>query len=69
MTERRRVEHYCQGGIEPIDYMRAQFTPEQFEGFLRGNVIKYVTRYPHKNGLDDLLKAKTYLEWLIELKR
>ncbi|MBD7914541.1 DUF3310 domain-containing protein [Clostridium sp. Sa3CUN1] len=34
--------------------------------FFEGNVIKYITRYKEKNGLEDLLKAKTYLEELIE---
>jgi len=41
-------------------------TPEEFRGFLRGNVIKYIARYKDKNGVEDLLKAKHYLEKLIE---
>jgi hypothetical protein len=35
-------------------------------GFLEGNIIKYVTRYKHKNGKADLLKAKEYLDKLLE---
>jgi hypothetical protein len=35
-------------------------------GFLEGNIIKYITRYKHKNGKNDLLKAKEYLLKLIE---
>ena len=35
--------------------------------FFEGNIVKYVTRWRHKNGLQDLLKAKTYLDKLIEL--
>lgn len=65
---RIRVAHYCQGDIETIDYIRDQLTPEQYEGYLRGQVIKYISRYPHKGGVDDLYKAQTYLGWLIELK-
>ena len=34
--------------------------------FFEGNVIKYVTRWRHKNGIEDLLKAKQYLDKLIE---
>lgn len=34
-------------------------------GFSEGNVIKYVVRYKHKNGLEDLLKAQEYLNRLI----
>jgi hypothetical protein len=36
-------------------------TPEQFEGYLLGNVIKYISRYRHKNGIEDLRKAKVYI--------
>mgnify|MGYP003677267595 CR=1 FL=1 len=34
--------------------------------FFEGNIIKYVTRWRHKNGMEDLLKAKQYLDKLIE---
>src|SRR5205085_10458666 len=46
--------HYTAGGIESIEYMRAKMTPEQFEGFLMGNVLIYIYRYSMKKGLDDL---------------
>ena len=59
-------DHYKTGGIETIDYIKAKLTPEQFEGYLVGNVIKYVSRYRHKNGVEDLKKARVYLNWLIE---
>lgn len=59
--------HYTAGGIEVIDYIRAKLTPEQYQGYLRGNVIKYVSRYGLKgDGLGDLKKAQAYLNWLIE---
>ncbi len=35
-------------------------------GYLAGNVIKYVARYKHKNGIEDLYKAQHYIEKLIE---
>jgi hypothetical protein len=58
--------HYTSGGIETIDFMKAKLSAEGFEGYLAGNVLKYITRYRHKNGIEDLKKAKRYLEWLIE---
>lgn len=58
--------HYTQGGIETIDYMRAKLSPEEFKGYCRGNVIKYISRAPDKNGLEDLKKARQYLDWLIK---
>lgn len=58
--------HYTNSGIEPIELMRKNFSDEEFEGFLKGNVLKYMLRYQSKNGVEDLKKAKTYLTWLIE---
>jgi hypothetical protein len=55
-------DHYTVGGIETIDYIQAKLTPEQFEGYLLGNVIKYVSRHGHKNGYEDLRKAQWYLD-------
>ena len=54
-------KHYVGLGITPLEYITANELD-----FLEGNVIKYVTRYPHKGGVNDLLKARTYLEKLIE---
>ena len=48
-------------GIETIDYINSWNM-----GYMEGNVIKYVTRYKYKNGLEDLMKAQQYLEFLIE---
>lgn len=57
--------HYKVGGIETIDYMQAKMTSEQYEGYLLGNIIKYTSRYRHKNGVEDLRKAQWYLNKLI----
>lgn len=65
MSNPAQQAHYAHG-IEPIDYMRSRFTPEEFRGFLRGNVIKYLSRYTDKGGVEDLRKASVYLNWLIE---
>jgi len=42
------------------------FIIEYDMNFLEGNIVKYVTRYKNKNGIEDLEKAKWYLEKLIE---
>jgi len=52
--------HYNKGDIEVIDYILDQ----KFD-YLEGNVIKYVSRYRNKGGIEDLRKAKWYLEKLI----
>lgn len=52
--------HYNKG-IEVIDYINSWSMD-----FLEGNIIKYVSRYKYKNGMEDLKKAKQYLDWLIE---
>lgn len=53
--------HYMESEIQPIEYILANKL-----GFVEGNVIKYVTRYKSKNGVEDLKKAIHYLEMLIE---
>lgn len=61
-----KQEHYTANGIQPIDLMKQNFTSEAFQGFLEGNIIKYVLRHRRKNKVEDLRKAMTYLTWLIE---
>ena len=46
--------------------MKANFTKEEYRGFLIGNIVKYPLRYKDKNGLEDLKKTNTYLTWLIQ---
>jgi hypothetical protein len=63
-------KHYADtcGGIECIEAIEASMSTEEFKGFLKGNVQKYVWRYAQKNGAEDLKKAKWYLERLITLR-
>ena len=58
--------HYTSGGIETIDAIQASMTPEEFQGFCKGNLIKYAWRWREKGGLQDLHKARWYLDRLIE---
>jgi hypothetical protein len=58
--------HYGQGEIEAIDYIKDTLTEEEWIGYLRGNISKYLHRWRYKNGLEDLKKAQWYLNRLIE---
>lgn len=59
--------HYTQGGIECIDALKAASVGKTgIEAICVGNVIKYLWRYEEKNGLEDVEKAKWYLERLLE---
>ena len=59
-------EHYINNNIQPIEIMKANFTKEEYRGFLMGNIVKYPLRYKDKNGLEDLKKTHTYITWLIQ---
>ena len=59
-------EHYTEGDIECIDAIEASMSPTEFQGYCKGNALKYIWRYRHKNGLEDLHKAEVYLKWLTE---
>ena len=61
-----RPPHYNAGGIECIDAILAA-TNHNKEGYLQGNVLKYIWRYDYKGGLEDLQKAEWYLKKLIEV--
>ncbi len=58
--------HYASGGIECIDAIEASMTPEEFQGYCKGNLIKYTWRYRDKGGTQDLQKARWYLDRLIK---
>lgn len=57
--------HYQCGGIETIDVIRAKLGPG-FGYYCEGNAIKYLTRWRLKGGVEDLRKARVYLDWLIQ---
>lgn len=58
--------HYADKQIEVIDYIRDTLTKEGFTEYCGGNVLKYVSRWRHKGGAEDLKKARVYLDWMIE---
>jgi hypothetical protein len=62
-----KPKHYNKGDIECIDGINAMLSHEEFVGYLRGNSLKYRWRYPYKNGLEDLQKAKWYEDKLMQV--
>lgn len=59
--------HYCQGGIECIDAIRASLGLEGFIAYCRGNIQKYLWRADFKGAkLEDMKKAAWYLNRAIE---
>lgn len=58
--------HYRQGKVECIDGIESALTPEEFQGYAKGNALKYIWRERYKNGVEDLKKARWYLDRLIE---
>ncbi len=55
--------HYKNLAIQPVEYIHANQIP-----FMEGSAIKYLTRWRNKGGIDDLKKAKHFIELLIELE-
>ena len=59
-------QHYTQGGIECIDALKAATVGKRgIEAVCVANVIKYLWRYEEKNGIEDVRKAKWYIERLL----
>lgn len=68
LSQTIKPKYYHKGGIDVIGFMGTKANKDEQVGFLRWNIIKYVTRYREKNGVEDLNKAKYYLDQLIELE-
>ena len=58
--------HYRELTVQPWTAMEAWMSHEAFCGYLQGNAIKYLARYRSKGGIEDLRKARHYIEKLIE---
>ena len=63
LTKQEGGGHYKNLTIQPIEYIHANRLP-----FIEGNVVKYITRWREKNGIEDLKKVIHYVELLIELE-
>lgn len=63
-----KEKHYAITELDPINaYRQGLLTPDEFRGFCKGNVIKYLYRYEEKGGVEDLKKARNYINELISL--
>jgi hypothetical protein len=61
-------DHYKSKSKETIERLQDNLTQGEFKGYLKGNILKYLDRYEHKNGVEDLNKMQWYLNKLIELE-
>ena len=59
-------DHYTMASIECIEAIEAQLSPDEFRGYLKGNIAKYVWRERHKGRTESLKKAAWYLDRLIK---
>ena len=71
MSKDDRSTYYDAGGIETLDIIKAKLTPEQYQGYLLGNALKYQCRLMHKSEggsgrKRDAEKASNYSKWLTE---
>ena len=66
MTDNINPDHYKSGDIECIEAIKASLNKQQFKGYLKASIIKYLWRYEKKNGLEDLQKADWFLQRLIK---
>ena len=64
----KQEKRYKHGGIECIDAIRACMSEEEFRGFCKGNVIKYLWRAEYKGGSEDYQKARDYMNYLLEVE-
>ena len=68
MSKDKESRYYDQGGIEVLDVIKAKLTPEQYEGYLLGNSIKYNLRLNWKGSKErDAEKAKNYSKWYYQV--
>ena len=59
--------HYKTKKVQPWDAMESCMSREEFVGYLRGNVLKYTMRCNDKGGVEDLQKARHYMDKLLEV--
>ena len=63
----KQPQHYLVGGLEVKAVLKAKLSPEEYRGFCKGNVLKYLMRAEHKGSqAQDYEKAAQYTGWLTE---
>ena len=71
MSKDSKSSYYDQGGHEVLDIIKAKLTPEQYRGYLLGNILKYACRLnwkssDYKGQKRDAEKCSIYSKWLME---
>lgn len=66
-TQEKNNDYYKIGGIEVIDFIKAKLSPEQYKGYLLGNIYKYSGRCQYKGEYQkDIIKLGQYTNWLLK---
>lgn len=61
-----KPDHYHKGGFDIYEIMQAKMSPEEYRGFCKGNVLKYLLREDLKGGVEDIKKLRFNADRLIE---
>ena len=72
MSDPINPDHYTDGGIETIEYIRAKMSKEEFYGYIKGNAMKYISRVDKKSDklldkIQDLKKAQWYIDRMVQV--
>jgi hypothetical protein len=61
-------DYYKNKSIETIEVIRNELTSDEFRGYLKGQIFKYLARHRLKNGVEDLKKAQWYMNYLVKFE-
>ena len=61
-------DYYKNKNIETIEVIRNELTSDEFRGYLKGQIFKYLARHRLKNGIEDLKKAQWYMNYLVQFE-
>lgn len=61
-------DYYKNKAIETIEVIRNELTSDEFRGYLKGQIFKYLARHRLKNGIEDLKKAQWYMNYLVKFE-
>jgi len=62
-------DYYKNKSIETIEVIRNELTSDEFRGYLKGQIFKYLARHRLKNGVEDLKKAQWYMNYLVKFEQ
>jgi aspartyl/asparaginyl beta-hydroxylase (cupin superfamily) len=61
-------DYYKNKAIETIEVIKNELTSDEFRGYLKGQIFKYLARHRLKNGFEDLKKAQWYMNYLVKFE-